>query len=118
MVIPRTVVLAGTPSAISATAGAGTHLSVSTKDLFGLARAKGTSGVLTQVMAGTLAHTMECWQRGLESGVACGIVGRDIDARSRPSDKGLARDNARIADEWFCKDVFFTQAQSTPLMQV
>ena len=35
MLIPRIVVLAATPSAISATAGAGTRLSVSTKDLFG-----------------------------------------------------------------------------------
>jgi hypothetical protein len=78
MLIPRIVVLAGTPSAISATAGAGTRLSVSTKDLFGVA--KGTSVVLIRITAGILARSMECRQRRLEGGVACGIVGCEMDA--------------------------------------
>jgi hypothetical protein len=71
---------AGSRSAISATAGAGTRPSVTTRVLFGVARAKGTFVVLTRAMAGILARTMECWQLGLEGGLASGVVGREIDA--------------------------------------
>jgi hypothetical protein len=53
------------------------------RDLFGVARAKDIFVVLIQATAGILARTMECWQRGLEGGVASDIVGREIDALSR-----------------------------------
>ena len=69
-------------SAISATAGAGTRLSLSTKDPFGGARAKDTFAVLTRVMVGILAPTMARWQRGLEGGVTFGIVARDVNFAS------------------------------------
>jgi hypothetical protein len=61
---------------------AGTRLSLSTKDPFGVARAKDTFAVLTRVMVGILAPTMACWQRGLEGGVAFGIVARDVNFAS------------------------------------
>jgi hypothetical protein len=83
MITPRTLRVVGRRSAISATAGAGTRLLVSMRDLFGVARAKGTSAVLTRVIAGVLARTMEYWQHGLEGGLASDIVGREIDALSR-----------------------------------
>jgi hypothetical protein len=82
MVRPRTVVLAGTPSAILDTAGAGTHPPVTTRALFGVVRAKDTFAVLTRVTAGILARSMEYWQNSLECGAAFGIVGRNMDALS------------------------------------
>jgi hypothetical protein len=36
-------------------------------------------------MAGILAHSTECWQLGLEDGLASGVVGRDIGALSHAS---------------------------------
>jgi hypothetical protein len=83
MIAPRILGVAGRWSAILATAGGGTRLSVSTRDPFGVARAKGTSVVLTRFMAGILARSMECWQRSLEGGVVSGIVGRETNALSR-----------------------------------
>jgi len=55
MVTPHTVFLTGTPSATSGMAGDGTrHLSVTTRDLFGVVMAKVTFGVLIRFTAGTL----------------------------------------------------------------
>ena len=82
MITPRTLGVAGTRSAISGMAGAGTRPSVTTRDLFGVAREKGTSAVLTRVMAGIRVHSMECWRTGLQGGLAFGVVGRDIGALS------------------------------------
>ena len=49
---------------------------------FWVARAKDTFAILTRVMVGILAPTMACWQRGLEGGVAFGIVARDVNFAS------------------------------------
>jgi len=83
MITPRTLGVAGTRSAISGMAGAGTRPSVTTRDLFGVARAKDTFGVLIRIMGGILARSMECWQRGQKGGVASGIVGCETNALSR-----------------------------------
>src|SRR5262249_43630637 len=109
---PRTVFLAGTPSAILEPAGAGTRRSVTTRDPFGVIRTKDIFDVLTRLIAGILARSMEYWQSGPECGAVFGIIGRDIDARSHASDKELASGDARIADERWCKDVSFAQADS------
>jgi hypothetical protein len=81
----RTLCGAGRRSATSATVGGGTRPSVSTLDPFGVVRAKDTFAVLTRVMAGIPAHSTECWQIGLERGLASGVVGRDVDALSHAS---------------------------------
>jgi hypothetical protein len=65
---PRTVVRAGTPSVILDTAGVGTQPSVTTRDLFGVVRAKDTFGVLIWLMAGISARLMECCRCGIECG--------------------------------------------------
>jgi hypothetical protein len=77
MVTPRPF-LAGTPSAILDMAGAGTRQSVTTRDLFGVVRAKDTFGALTRLMAGIPVRLMECWRSGIDGGPTSGdIVGHD-----------------------------------------
>ena len=63
--------------------------------LFGVARAKGTSAVLTRVIAGIRVHSMECWRTGLQGGLAFGVVGRDIGALStRARQRAASSDRA------------------------
>jgi hypothetical protein len=79
------------------------------RDPFGVERAKGTFAVLIRVMAGILAPTMECWQRGLKDWVASGVVGRDADLINVSADKSW-----RLSG---CENVSFAQAhraQSAP----
>jgi hypothetical protein len=75
MVIPRTF-LAGTQSAILGTAGVGTlHLSVTMRDLYGVATAKVTFAVLIRSTVGILVTvTLEF----LTDGLAPGLIGRDV----------------------------------------
>jgi hypothetical protein len=59
MVTHRTIFLAGTPSTILDMDGGGTqHLSVTTRDLYGVATAKLTFAALIRFTAGTLVTAM------------------------------------------------------------
>src|SRR5262249_43788137 len=67
--------LAGTPSAILDTAGAGTHPSAPTRDPFGVATAKVTFAVLIPSTVGILVTAT---LQFLTDGLAPGPIGRDL----------------------------------------
>jgi hypothetical protein len=109
--------LAGTPSEILDMAGAGTlHLSVTMRDLYGVAMAKVTFAVLIRSTVGILVIATSQF---LTDGLVHGLIGRDLHPltdRSRKKEPSKRTLNP-VADEWSYRDVSVTEthrAQSAP----